>query len=48
MSVDEYRILVVDDEPKNLQLMRQILQRRYKLSFAKNGIKALEATIDLL
>jgi CheY-like chemotaxis protein len=36
------RILVVDDEPNNLQLMMQILGDRYQLAFAPNGNKALE------
>ncbi|SCA55251.1 Response regulator receiver modulated metal dependent phosphohydrolase [Candidatus Terasakiella magnetica] len=36
-------ILAVDDEPNNLQLLRQILKDRYNLHFATNGTKALEA-----
>lgn len=36
------RILVVDDEPNNLQLMMQILGDRYQLAFAPNGNKAIE------
>ena len=36
------KILVVDDEPTNLQVMRQILQTNYQLSFAKDGHKAIE------
>ncbi|MRV73149.1 response regulator [Duganella sp. FT92W] len=35
-------ILAVDDEPINLQLLRQILQDRYRLLFAKDGPRALE------
>ncbi len=42
MTDKRYRILVVDDEPTNLQLMMQILNDRYQLAFAANGIKALE------
>jgi len=42
MTDKRYRILVVDDEPNNLQLMMQILNDRYQLAFAANGEKALE------
>jgi len=35
------KILIVDDEPNNLQLLRQILREAYSLSFAKNGEEAL-------
>jgi putative two-component system response regulator len=35
------RILVVDDEPANLQVLKQILQQDYQLLFALNGEKAL-------
>ena len=34
-------ILAVDDEPANLQLLRQILQNDYTLLFAKHGERAL-------
>ena len=37
------KILIVDDEPNNLQLLRQILKTDYLLTFAKNGQDALEA-----
>ena len=37
-------VLVVDDEPNNLQLLGQILQDQYQLSFATDGSRALEAT----
>jgi putative two-component system response regulator len=36
------RILAVDDEPANLQLLRQILQDRYGLLYAKDGARALQ------
>lgn len=36
------RILIVDDEPFNLKVLKQILQDDYRLSFAKNGPDALE------
>lgn len=34
-------ILVVDDEPNNLKVLKQILQEDYRLSFAKSGPEAL-------
>ncbi|CAK0739170.1 putative two-component system response regulator [Gammaproteobacteria bacterium] len=37
------RILAVDDEPNNLQVLRQILRNHYQMIFAPNGEKALEA-----
>jgi len=36
------RILVVDDEPSNIQILAGILQEHYILSAATNGAKALE------
>ncbi|PTU73601.1 response regulator [Pseudomonas mangrovi] len=36
------QLLVVDDEPVNLQVLRQVLQEDYRLLFARDGIKALE------
>lgn len=38
----EKKILVVDDEPQNLQLMRQVLGAEYQLAFATDGEKALQ------
>lgn len=35
------KILVVDDEPNNLQIARQILKNQYQLLFATNGTSAL-------
>ncbi len=37
------RILLVDDEPTNLRVLRHILQEHYALSFARSG----EAALDL-
>jgi putative two-component system response regulator len=37
------KILLVDDEPNNLQLLKQVLNEEYQLLFATNGVKALEA-----
>jgi putative two-component system response regulator len=36
------RILVVDDEAPNLQLLRLVLQDTYRLLFAKDGTRAIE------
>jgi putative two-component system response regulator len=36
-------ILVVDDEPLNLDAMRQILEKEYRLIFARSGAEALAA-----
>lgn len=36
------RILVVDDEPSNLQVLRNILQADYRLLFATDGLRALQ------
>lgn len=36
------RLLIVDDEPTNLRVLRQILQSDYRLSFARSGKVALE------
>ena len=36
------RLLLVDDEPTNLQVLRQILQQDYRLLFATDGARALE------
>jgi putative two-component system response regulator len=38
-------LLLVDDEPLNLQVLRQILQDEYRLLFAKDGMKALELAV---
>jgi putative two-component system response regulator len=42
------RILVVDDEPANLQVLRQILRDHYHLFFATNGERALAAAAKYL
>jgi putative two-component system response regulator len=36
------RLLLVDDEPANLQVLRLILHKDYRLAFARDGEKALE------
>ena len=40
--MSRFKILVVDDEPRNLQLLRQILKDDYDLVFAKSGEDALK------
>lgn len=40
---DQFKILLVDDEPNNLKLLQQILKEHYQLIFAPNGEKALSA-----
>lgn len=39
-------LLVVDDEPVNLQVLKQILQSEYRLIFARDGEKALSLAIN--
>jgi putative two-component system response regulator len=36
------KLLIVDDEPTNLKVLKQVLQQEYRLSFAKNGADGLE------
>ena len=40
-STQRPRVLIVDDEPANLKVMREILGEQYRLSFAKSGTAAL-------
>ncbi|MDM8544085.1 hybrid sensor histidine kinase/response regulator [Desulfococcaceae bacterium HSG7] len=47
MNENKWLILVVDDEPNNLQLMMRILGDNYRLAFATNGVEALEAVQKL-
>ena len=39
-------LLLVDDEPANLRVMKQILQQDYHLIFAKSGSEALRLTTE--
>ncbi|MDD2544826.1 MAG: response regulator [Burkholderiaceae bacterium] len=39
-------LLLVDDEPTNLQVLRQILQADYRLLFATDGARALQVARD--
>ncbi|MDM8515708.1 hybrid sensor histidine kinase/response regulator [Desulfobacterales bacterium HSG16] len=47
MDDNKQLILIVDDEPTNLELMMQILGNNYRLAFATNGAEALKATEKL-
>ncbi len=47
MNENKWLILVVDDEPNNLQLMMRILGDNHRLAFATNGVEALEAVQKL-
>ncbi|GAA61893.1 cyclic di-GMP phosphodiesterase response regulator RpfG [Pseudoalteromonas sp. BSi20652] len=38
---DRPRVLIVDDEPANLKVMREVLGNQYRMSFAKSGDAAL-------
>jgi len=40
--MEKKTILIVDDEPNNIKLLRQILQDRYEVRVALNGAEALE------
>ncbi|MBF0344378.1 MAG: response regulator [Nitrospirae bacterium] len=42
-----YKVLIVDDEPSNRQLMRQILKDKYTLSFATDGVGALNVAWEV-
>jgi len=42
------KILVVDDEPTNLQILREVLNQDYRLLFARDGEKALQLAADEL
>ncbi len=44
--MNRQKILLVDDEPHNLQLLRQILKDDYTLIFAKNGEDALKNAVS--
>lgn len=40
------KLLLVDDEPVNLQVLKQILQQDYRLLFARDGEKAVSLAIN--
>src|SRR4051794_3336355 len=42
MSVEVKTVLLVDDEPANIQIVNSILKDTYKIRIATNGAKALE------
>ncbi len=42
-------ILIVDDTPKNIQVIGSILmQQKYRISVAKNGLEALKVVKDVM
>jgi len=47
MYQSNYTILVVDDSPENIDILRSILQEDYCVKIALNGSKALELTESL-
>lgn len=48
MSAPDHRprLLLVDDEPANLQVLRHVLQQDYRLLFARDGDKALQLAVQ--
>ena len=42
------RLLLVDDEPTNLQVLRHVLQADYRLMFATDGARALQVAREQL
>jgi CheY-like chemotaxis protein len=42
MSAEAKTLLLVDDEPANIQIVNSILKDTYKTRVATNGVKALE------
>ncbi|MEG3767792.1 response regulator [Alteromonas sp. 14N.309.X.WAT.G.H12] len=47
-EVEKARLLVVDDEPVNLRVLKQLLGHDYTLYFAKNGPEAIKLAEDQL
>ncbi len=39
------KVLIVDDQPANLKILKQVLQRDYRLYFAKTGKSALDIAV---
>ncbi len=46
MTEDLPVILLVDDEPTNLRVLRTVLNDLYRLLFAKNGLEALQLAAE--
>ncbi|MBF0190124.1 MAG: response regulator [Magnetococcales bacterium] len=42
----KFKILIVDDEPTNLKLLREVLRHEYALVFARNGEEMLRLAAD--
>ncbi|MDM8522700.1 adenylate/guanylate cyclase domain-containing protein [Desulfococcaceae bacterium HSG8] len=47
MTEKKHRVLVVDDEPNNLKLMKNILQDQYQMAFATNGEMAMNVVGEI-
>ena len=45
---ERQRLLLVDDEPTNLQVLRHVLQADYRLLFATDGARALQVAREQL
>ena len=44
MAKTKFKILIVDDTPKNIQVVASVLQNKgHELAFATNGYKAISA-----
>src|SRR5262252_4148376 len=39
---DKHVLLLVDDDPENIEIVNSILGEKYEIRVAKNGVKALE------
>jgi len=44
---DQPLILVVDDEPINLEIIEEVLEKNYQLEFAKTGEECIEKLKNL-
>ena len=44
IEITKPTLLLVDDEPVNLRVLKQVLANDYKLIFARNGEEALKLT----
>ncbi|MEJ2180868.1 MAG: response regulator, partial [Gammaproteobacteria bacterium] len=45
---DRPKILVVDDEPFNLEIMQEILEEDYEVSYAKSGSECMDMVTKLM
>ena len=42
------KVLVVDDEPFNLEIMQEILEEDYEVSYAKSGLECMDVVTNLM